>query len=263
MLHFLEELKSRNETLFYFSAALFVMSVIFYLLTKITSIQVSGISAWFKPFKFAISISIYCSTMAWFCYELPDFNIKLFNWANIFLFSFEIVYINIQAARAKESHFNQTTLFYRAMFGGMAIAAIAITIYAAYVGILFFQSNFSNLPVYYVWAIRLSIFIFIIFSFEGLLMGGRGTHTIGTRVQTTFLPLMKWNMTEGDLRVAHFIGMHGLQVIPLLSFYILKNTNAVFAVSGSYFLFAVFVLIQALKSKPFIKVKQDQYEITG
>lgn len=263
MLHFIEELESRNETLFYFSAALFLMSVIFYLLTKITSIQVAGINAWFKPFKFAISIAIYCSTMAWFCYELPNFNIKLFNWANIFLFSFEIIYITIQAARKQESHFNWTTPFYRMMFGGMAIAAIAITIYAAYVGLKFFQTNFPNIPVYYVWAIRLSIFIFIIFSFEGILMGGRQTHTVGARVQTTFLPLMKWNMKEGDLRVAHFIGMHALQIIPLLSFYILKNTIAVFAVSGLYLLFAVFVLIQALQSKPFIKVKQDQYEIIG
>lgn len=263
MFHFIAELKLRNETLFYFSAVLSVASAIFYVLTKFTSKQVAGINTWFKPFKFAISIAIYCSTMAWFCYELADFNIKIFNWANIFLFSFEIIYITIQAARARQSHFNQTTPFYRMMFGGMAIAAIAIAIYACYVGLIFSHTNFPNLPAYYVWAIRLSIFIFIIFSFEGILMGGRQTHTIGTQVQITFLPVLKWNMKEGDLRVAHFVGMHALQIIPLLSFYLLKNTSAVFVLSGLYLLFAVFVLVQALRSKPFIKLKIYHHEIIG
>jgi len=263
MFHFIEELRSRNEPLFYFSAVLFVASIIFYLLAKITSKQVAGVNAWFKPFKFAISIAIYCETMAWLCYDLPDFDLSLFTLTNIFLFGFEIIYISIQAARGKESHFNLATPFYRIMFGGMAIAAIAITIYAGYVGLRFLQTTFPNLPIYYVWGIRLSIFIFVVFSFEGVLMGGRQTHTIGTQTQTTFLPLLKWNMKEGDLRVAHFIGMHALQIIPLLSFYILRNIRAVFAVSGLYLLFAAFLLVQALRSKPFIKLKQYQHDIIG
>ncbi len=261
MFHFTDELRSRNEPLFYFSAVLFVASIIFFLLAKTTSKEVAGVNAWFKPFKFAISIAIYCETMSWLCYDLPGFNLSLFSWTNMILFGFEIMYITIQAARAKESHFNQTTPFNRIMFGGMAIAAIAITIYAAYVGMKFFQTDFTNLPICYVWGIRLSIFIFIIFSFEGILMGGRQTHTVGTQAQTTFLPLIKWNMKEGDLRVAHFIGMHALQIIPLVSFYILTNIRAVFAVSGLYLLFAAFVLVQALRSKPFIKSKQNQHGI--
>lgn len=261
MTHFIQELKSRNETLFDYSAILVACTILFYALAKTTNTQVSGINAWFKPFKFSISIAIYCSTMAWFCYELPSFNIKAFNRANILLFSFEMGYIAIQAARGQESHFNRATPFYRLMFTGMAIAAIAISIYAAYVGVKFSQTDFPHLPDYYVWAIRLGIFIFILFSFEGLLMGGRQTHSIGTKVQNTFLPLLKWNMKEGDLRVAHFIGMHALQMIPLLSFYVLKNTKAVFAVSVLYLCFAVLILVQALQSKPFIKSKQQQHDI--
>lgn len=223
MISFIQALKLRNETLFYFSVVLFLCSVVCYVLTKTTSLEVAGINAWFKPFKFAISIAIYCSTMAWITYELPDFNLKLFSWVNILLFSFEIAYITVQTARGQESHFNRSSPFYSMLFAGMAIAAIAITLYAAYVGLKFFQTNFPSLPNYYVWAIRLSIFIFVIFSLEGMLMGGRGSHTIGTQVQTTFLPLLKWNMKEGDLRVAHFIGMHALQIIPLLSYYLLKT----------------------------------------
>lgn len=259
MYYLIEELKSRNETLFWFAVINFALAILFFAFTKFSATVVAGINAWYKPFKFSLSIGVYAATMAWYCHYLPSFNIQLFNWTNIFLFSFEIVYIVIQAARGQESHFNWTAPFYKAMFGGMAIAAIAITIYAAYVGIKFFQTDFPDLPNYYVWAVRLSIFIFVIFSFEGVLMGGRQTHTIGTEVQNTFLPIFKWNRKEGDLRVAHFIGMHALQIIPFLSFYLLKNTKAVFALSSLYFFFAVFVLMQALQSKPFIKSKQNQH----
>ncbi len=261
MFQFFNELRSRNETLFYFSMILFVCALAFYLLTKISTTQILGVNAWFKPFKFAVSISIYCGTMAWFCFYLPSFNIRLFNWTNIILFSFEIGYIVLQAARGQESHFNQTTPLNSALYGGMAIAAIAITVYTAYVGVLFFQGSFPQLPVYYLWSIRMSIFIFIIFSFEGLAMGGRLSHSVGSEVQSTFLPLFKWNMKEGDLRVAHFIGMHSLQVIPLLSFYVLKNSKFVFVLSGLYLLFAIFVLIQALQARPFIKNKSAENEI--
>jgi hypothetical protein len=258
---FIFELRSRNETLFYFTTILLAFSIVFFVLAKTTDNQVVGVNAWYKPFKFAVSIAIYCGTMAWYCHYLPSFNIKAFNLVNIALFTFEIGYIAIQAARGQESHFNQTTPFYRAMFGGMALAAIGFTLYAAYVGVLFFITNFPTLPAYYVWAIRLGILIFIVFSFQGLAMGGRQTHTIGSEVQTTFLPFFKWNMKEGDLRVAHFIGMHALQIIPLLAFYLLKNTKVVFGLSFIYLILAVFVLMQALQGKPFIRTKRTQHEV--
>ena len=96
------------------------------------------------------------------------------------------------------------------MFGAMAVAAMAITLYAAYVALNFSRLSCPTQPGYYVWAIRLGIVICILFSLEGALMGGRQTHTIGTQLQTTFLPILKWNRREGDLRVAHFIGMHAV-----------------------------------------------------
>jgi len=123
--------KIEKRTAVLFSAVLFVASIIFFVLAKTTSKEVAGVNAWFKPFKFTVSIAIYCETMSWLCFDLPDFNLSLFSWTNMILFGFEIMYITIQAARAKESHFNQTTPFNRMMFGGMAIAAIAIVLVQA------------------------------------------------------------------------------------------------------------------------------------
>jgi hypothetical protein len=228
--------------------------LVFILLTKISNIQVAGVNAWNKPFKFAFSIMLYAWTMAWYCYYLPSFNIGLFNWAVIVLLGFEIVYIAIQAGRGQKSHFNMSSPFYLVLFQLMGLAATLVTLYTAYIGFLFFQNSFPELPIAYLWGSRLGIIIFVIFSFEGALMGAQMSHTVGGQDGSIGIPLLKWSKQFGDLRVAHFIGMHALQILPFLAFYLLKNTKAIFIVSTLYGLLALFTLIQALNAKPFTKL---------
>ena len=199
--------------------------------------------------------------MAWYCYYLPSFNINYFSWAVIVLLGFEIVYIAIQAYRGQLSHYNLSSPIYSVLYVSMALAASLVTIYTAYVGLLFFTNSFPALPNYYLWAIRLGIIIFVVFSFEGFVMGSRLTHTIGGTDGGTGIPLLNWSTKFGDPRIAHFIGMHALQVLPILSFYLLKNTKATIAMAVLYSLLAVFTLVQALQGKPFFKFKQQQNEI--
>jgi hypothetical protein len=142
----------------------------------------------------------------------------------------------------------------------MALAASLVTLYTAYVGFLFFVNDFPNLPNYYVWAIRLGIVIFVIFSFEGFVMGSKLTHTIGGPDGGEGIPLLNWSKRFGDPRVAHFIGMHALQVLPLLSFYLLKNLKATIVLSVLYGLLALFTLIQALNGKPLVKTTEKPKE---
>lgn len=252
-MQFIQELKIRNETLFYYGLICLFLSIIFLVLTKISNTQVYNVNAWYKPFKFAFSTFLFSWAMAWYCYYLPSFNINIFNWSVIVLLGFEIVYIAIQANKGQLSHYNMSTPVYAALYSMMAIAASLVTLYTAYVGLLFFTNEFPTLPVYYLWSIRLAIFIFVIFSFEGFVMGSRLTHTIGGPDGETGIPLLNWSTKYGDPRIAHFIGMHALQVLPIVSYYILKSTKATIVISVFYLLLAIFTLIQALQGKPLFK----------
>lgn len=260
LLGFINELRERNETLYYYGLLCLGISMLFLVLAKVSTIQVYNISAWIKPFKFAFSTFLFAWAMAWYCFYLPNFNIKLFNWSVIILLGFEIVYIAIQAGRGQLSHYNISTPTYSALYSMMAIAASLVTLYTAYVGYLFFVNEFPNLPSYYVWAIRLGILIFVVFSFEGFVMGSKLTHTIGGPDGGEGIPLLNWSKRFGDPRVAHFIGMHALQVLPLLSFYLLKNLKATIVLSVLYGLLALFTLLQALKGKPLFKMSEQQKE---
>jgi len=262
MIDFIQQLKHRNETLFYFGLICLLLSFLFLLLTKVTSTLVFNVNAWYKPFKFAFSTFSFAWAMAWYCSYLPHFNSNLFNWSIIILLGFEIFYIAFQASKGQLSHYNLSTPVYAALYSMMALAATAVTLYTAYVGLLFFTSSFPELPHYYVWAIRLGIVIFVLFSFEGFAMGSRLNHSVGAINDNSNWFIIGWSKTVGDLRVSHFIGMHALQILPLLSYFVLKNTKLTVGISFVYGLLALVTLIQALQGKPLIKANDSKNELT-
>jgi hypothetical protein len=261
MFYFLQSLKTKNETLFYYGLLCLFFAIIFLICTKISNTQVYNVNAWYKPFKFAFSTFLFAWTMAWFCAYLPNFNIQLFNWSTIVLLGFEIVYIAIQASKGQLSHFNLSSPTYSFLFSMMAIAATAVTLYTAYVALLFFTNHFPTLPSYYLWSIRLGLIIFVIFSFEGFVMGSKLTHTFGGPDGDSGIPILNWSTKFGDPRIAHFIGMHAMQVLPILAFYLLKNTKATIVLAILYALLAVFTLAKALKGKPMFKTNDVKKEL--
>jgi hypothetical protein len=253
MKYFIETLKARNETLFFFGLICLLAALVFLLLSATTNIKVYGINAWIKPFKFALSTALLCWAMAWYIGYLPNFNPDI-NWVIIITLGFEIVYIALQASKGQLSHYNVSTPLYSALYTLMATAATVATFAVAYIGFLFFTQNFPELPSYYLWAIRIGIIVFVIFSLEGFVMGSRMTHTIGGPDGESGIPLLNWSTKYGDPRIAHFIGMHALQVIPILSYHLLKSTRLTIALGLLYALLAAFTLVQALQGKPFFKL---------
>ena len=122
-----------------------------------------------------------------------------------------------------------------------------------YIAVLFFDNAIFELPKYYLWSIRLGLIIFVIFSFEGFVMGSKMSHTVGAGDGSKGIAILNWSFSYGDLRVAHFIGMHALQVIPVISYYFLKSTKLTIGLGILYLGLAIFTLIQALNGRPLLK----------
>jgi hypothetical protein len=254
MVTFLSALKYRNEALFYFGLVCLVCALLFLVATRVSQSQITGVNAWYKPFKFALSIALFCWTMGWFTWYLGQPGIiRWFTWTAIVLLGFELFYITFQAARGQLSHFNQSAPLYITLYALMGLAATAVTLHTAYIGILFCTGKFPELPDYYLWSIRLGIFLFVIFALEGAVMGARLSHTAGGVDGGSSLPVLGWSRKYGDLRIAHFVGMHALQVLPLLSFYLLKNVKLTLLAGAVYGAVALLILVLALSGRPLIK----------
>src|SRR3954468_8321938 len=71
---------------------------------------ITGVPAWLKPAKFAISIAIYSLTLTWFySYLTPGTRFaKSSAWTTALALLIEIAIIDLQAARGTTSHFNVT-----------------------------------------------------------------------------------------------------------------------------------------------------------
>ena len=88
-------------------------------------------------------------------------------------------------------------------------------------------------------------------------MGSRLNHSVGALNDNSNWFILGWSKTVGDLGVSHFIGMHALQVLPILSYYLLKNTKLTLVLSILYGLLALLTLIQALNGRPLIPQQKE------
>ena len=250
---FLSTLKSRNAILYGFGLLCMIGGVLCIGLILVTTGQVLGINAFIKPAKFFVSTGIVCWTMAWI---LPLLNrprtATIYAWMVVVVMTFELGAVVVQAARGKLSHFNVSSITDAVLFAAMGIVITLFTLWTAYIGILFFTQKVITIPPSYLWGIRLGLLLFVIFSFEGFLMGARLSHTVGAADGEAGLPITNWSTRYGDLRVAHFFGMHALQLLPLFGYYVARRPRQVILLATFYFLAVTLLLIQALDGKPLL-----------
>ncbi|MBV6646579.1 MAG: hypothetical protein KI790_14075 [Cyclobacteriaceae bacterium] len=249
---FLQELYLRNIPLVSFGWLCLLGAALCLIMYFLSATEVLGINAWIKPGKFFISTTIFAWSMAWYTHYLDHKNLVIgYTWVVIGVLAFELIYITWQASKGELSHFNISTRFHSMMFSTMGFAISAMTLFTAYIGLLFFTDSHSTLSPGYLWGIRLGITFFVVFAFEGALMGSQLSHTVGATDGGPGLKLLNWSITHGDLRIAHFFGMHALQVLPIIGFYLFTSAAGTLAFSAAYFIMALVLLIQALKGISF------------
>ncbi|HEX4958761.1 MAG TPA: hypothetical protein VFV46_11335, partial [Lacibacter sp.] len=200
-------------------------------------------------------IGILAFTMSWYMVYLNNRKAaKRYSWVMIVTMLIEMSIIVWQAANGRLSHFNISTPLYGLLFQLMGIAIAVFTLWTLYIGILFFkQKDFPPLlPQGYIWGIRLGIIWFVIFAFEGGHMAAQLAHTIGAPDGSEGLPVLNWSKQYGDLRVAHFFGMHSLQILPLAGYYFAQIKSRIMILAVAWFLFVVLLYWQALAGQPLL-----------
>jgi hypothetical protein len=204
---------------------------------------ITGAPAWLKPAKFAISVSVYCFTFVWllgFVESRPRLA-RLATHVTVVSFIIEMTVILTQAARGTTSHFNLTTPLNTFLWLTMGAFILVVWMMNLLLAILLVFERTPDRP--FAWSLRLGLLISLVGMGAAFLMvrptpeqraamtAGRGprivgAHTVGPADGGPGLPIVGWSTVGGDLRVAHFFGIHAMQVLPFFGWYIARRRNA-------------------------------------
>ena len=179
---------------------------------------VTGSLVWVKPLKFAFSITAFAWTLGWLLADLPapaQRAVRRIGWGVALAMVVEQAVIFTQAARGTTSHYNQSSALNGVLFGFMGLFILLNTVLTAWALYLAWRYR-PHGPAGYVWGLRLGLLVFWVGSLLGGFMIHAGQHTVGAPDGGPGLPGLGWSTVAGDLRLAHFLGLHALQALPLL-----------------------------------------------
>jgi hypothetical protein len=202
--------------------------------------QVLGVNVWIKPIKFAASIAIYMWTLAWLMADAraPDWCKALIRWGVIVAMLVEIACIAGQSLRGVASHFNNRAPLDSAVFAAMGLAIVINTLFELMLFVLFLRRH-PALPPAYVLGIRLGLAGALLSAAIGGVMLVNGGHTVGAMDGGPGLWLVNWSTQAGDLRVAHAMGLHALQILPITGYVLGRISNRRTSLAGT----AAFALV--------------------
>jgi len=234
---------------------------------------VTGAPVWLKPAKFAVSNAIYMFTLAWIFTVIPEWTRtrRLVGWITAVVLVLETAIIGLQAYRGTTSHFNVATLFDGILFGVMGVAILVWTLSTIVVAVALWRQQFTDRALG--WALRLGMTITIVGAMSGGLMtqptrqqldaaqaGQRmviaGAHTVGAPDGGPGLIGTGWSTDHGDLRVPHFLGLHALQLPPIVSLLLARRrmsdslrVRLTIVAAASYVSLFAILLSQALRGQ--------------
>ncbi|WP_232376438.1 hypothetical protein [Amycolatopsis aidingensis] len=195
-----------------------------------------GESVWVKPLKFGLSFAVYAATLAWLLSRLT--RARRFGWWVGTVFAvvgvIEVGVVAFAAARGTFSHFNHSAepanqavqMIFNLGVPGIFVANLIIAVL-----VLFQRTGDRALTM----AIRTGLAISTVGMFlafwivavntegprqvtdaRGETVPMEGGHGIGVP-DGNGLPILHWSTEGGDMRVPHFVGLHGIQVMLLLA----------------------------------------------
>ncbi|WP_438487763.1 hypothetical protein [Streptomyces sp. S186] len=194
-------------------------------------------SVWVKPLKFGFAFALYSGTLAWLLTRLH--RARRFGWwlgtAHALFGTLEVAAITLQAARGTFSHFNST------VHGPLDAVALAVITYGVpplllsnlvIAVLLLFQRPGDRALTR---ALRAGLGLAVVAmsvpvwlqaaqgakphpatDANGSVVTLLGGHGIGDP-DGTGMPLTNWSVTGGDMRVPHFVGLHAIHVLLLVT----------------------------------------------
>ena len=232
----------------------------------------AGVGVWVKPMKFQLSLCVFLLTLALF-YPLagPGFRGswagRFVVWGPVLAAVFEVAYISLRAALGQASHFNIATPLAGLGYSLMGVGAVVLVAAAGVLGWHVHRAGRAGawpagvpslLGRATAWGLLMSGVLGFI---TGAAISGGGSSLVGSALGAgaAHVPLFGWSLQQGDLRVAHFLALHAMQVLPLLAWallHALPGRAALITGAGAllYGALTAATFWQALRGQPLLSI---------
>lgn len=255
------ELVARQALLARYGATMMLIALPVLLAQLIDPRTIQGVNVWVKPAKFLVSVGVFAVTTAWFFgYVRPERRsapmLRAIIAVLILAGSFELIWIGWQASQGLASHFNNDTPFFAMMYaltGVFAVLLVSTTLPLAWE---IARRSAPGLTGDFAAAVVIGLLLtFLLGGGLGGYMSQQLGHSVGA--EGGHVPMFGWNRGGGDLRVAHFFGIHAQQAIPILGALAAgAATHVRWAVvlggSALYAALTIAVFVQATAGKPLL-----------
>ena len=186
----------------------------------------NGVSVWSKPLKFQSSLIVMIGTLFLLvpilrAEAMASRLARATALAVAVSSTLEIIYITLQAARGRASHFNNETQLETMLYQLMGVGAVTLVACAFIFGWMIWRQARPEIGAGLRMGAASGLMIGAVLTLitAGVLssgIDGPGHWVGGIRTDASGLFLVGWSRTGGDLRVPHFFATHIMQALPLL-----------------------------------------------
>jgi hypothetical protein len=193
---------------------------------------------WAKPAKFEMSVIIHFITLTALASLLSPakrngFAWKAMSYAVVAAGVLEVMYIFLQAARGRESHFNNSTVVESVMYGLMGLGAVILVSGSFYLGYLLFRKYKleRNNPLLFASALGLTVGSVLTLIVASYMSSQTDNVMVGGAQEALRVPLLGWYLNGQDIRIPHFFATHMMQLLPIYGLWLSQKGQAI---SGQY-----------------------------
>jgi hypothetical protein len=212
--------------------------------------QISGVYIWLAPFQIAMGSGVLLFTMAWLLHVINNKNHR--NWVSIiYLFAVLSVFIlnAFHAVRGKTfNSLQQTPLDEFVNYLTILFCLIIFINQVIITGMIFLQKKNMH-SQHYTWGIRSAMMVFSIFMLISLVIYFAG-HKINPSLNVFDVFFgMAWGNQSIYLKISYYLGLHSIQLIPLLSYYLFEKKKQVIVFSFAYITLIILLLFLGIFGK--------------
>lgn len=187
----------------------------------------TGVPIWLKPLKFAVSFVLYGVTLAWLL-SLLRRRSRVAEWTATLIVALGVVEMAIivgQVLRGTTSHYNVSSPLNAVLWLLMGAAIMVLAVAHLVLAVVVLRQPVTDRAGRNAIGLGLGLALLGMLVAIPMVMAGDGSaaegiagaHSVGVVDGGPGLPLVGWSSTGGDLRIGHFVGLHAMQVLPIVA----------------------------------------------